>query len=602
MPAGKRWSKTLHQWVKKAEPRPVDYSQQDEDSWALLLSYFRWYPDRLLELSQDEDADFNQQLIQCLIWRIDARYKETFVTGTRGLTKTFTKMAGSTVEILVWPKERIRYFGPTMNQAADLAKAAFEQVAKNYPVLTNQLMVKASNDGEFWLIGETGSEFRVTVKRGDNCHHIICEECGQEDEYPFDHERYQTVVDPTNRLRHMVNNRADPTHVDFKKQYITSACSQQNEAFKYRCDIFNDMLRGKSAFAIDIPWTVPVLSGIRDIEYYKGLRRNMTPEKWLRECESIYTGEITDPVISDVALTKSQVLKVAELEHCKNPDCCYVIGYDVSHEQGAHQAKCAVSVVKLTKQTDKYKEDVFLKQIVYLNDMPTKEASEQAQYLKRMWMRYTMLGGNYTTYIAIDDRQYGKSVTEQLMKDMGDGMTLCCVNHEYLELEVPGSLPVIYPVKASNAAKDTGNGDPDGDMIKYAKFQFEQGNVLMLVTDHYVGLDAYKKANHITNSGGDAEIVVPYLKAHEMSQQIKNLRIKYRSNNWSEERISRMKQRDMWSATKYALRMAQLLERKKLIQSVHKKKDWAPLIQQAQKQHAIAHYRPRVMGRRGRVS
>ena len=83
--------------------------------------------------------------------------------------------------MLLWPREKIRYFGPTMNQAADLAKAAYEQVAKNYPALTNQLMVKTSNEGEFWLIGETGSEFRVTVKRGDNCHHIICEECGQED-------------------------------------------------------------------------------------------------------------------------------------------------------------------------------------------------------------------------------------------------------------------------------------------------------------------------------------------------------------------------------------------------------------------------------------
>lgn len=602
MPAGKRWSKTLHQWVKRAEPRPVDYSQQDEDSWALLLSYFRWYPDRLLAICQDEDADFNQQFIQCLIWRIDARYKETFVTGTRGLSKTFTKMAGSAVEMLVWPKERIRYFGPTMNQAADLAKAAYEQVAKNYPVLTNQLMIKASNDGEFWVIGETGSEFRVSVKRGDNCHHIVCEECGQEDEYPFDHERYQAVVDPTNRLRHMVNNRPDPTHVDFKKQYITSACSQVNDAYKYRCDIFNDMLQGKSAFAIDIPWTVPVLSGIRDIEYYKGLRRNMTPEKWLRECESIYTGEVTDPVIADITLTKSQVLSVAELEHCKDPDCCYIIGYDVSHEQGAHQAKCAVSVVKLTKQTDKYKEDVFLKQVVYVNDMPTREASEQAQFLKRMWMRYTMLGSNYLTYIAIDDRQYGKSVTEQLMKDMGDGVTLCCLNHEYAELESPGSLPVIYPVKASNAAKDSGNGDPDGDMIKYAKFQFEQGNVLMLITDHYAGLDAYKKAHRIKDTGADTDIVVPYLKAHEMSQQIKNLRIKYRANNWSEERVSRARQRDMWSATKYALRLAQILERRNLIQSNRKKKDFKPLIEQAQRKQAIIHYRPRVIGRRGRIS
>lgn len=603
MPAGKWWNPTLHRWIKRGEPKPVNYSKKENKSaWALLISYFRWYPDRLLAICQSDDADFCQQFIQALIWRVDARYKETFITGSRGLSKTFTKMAGAQTEMLLWPGEKIRYFAPALNQAADLAKAAFEQVSKNYPALTSQVIIRVAGKDDFALVTDTKSEFKITTKRGDNCSQVIAEECAQEDDTPFDWDRYKTVVDATNRKLHLVHGVRDYNHIDFKKHYITSASSQQNEAYRYRCEIFAEMIAGKSAFAIDIPWTVSVLSGIRDYEYFRGLRKGMSPEQWMRECESIYTGAAKDPVISDLALTKSQVLKVMETQHCGDPDCIYIIGYDVSHESGANHAMCALCVTKLVAQNERYKEDIYLKQVVYLNDMRPQEAAMQAQYLKRMWQRFTLPGSNQLTYIAIDDRQYGKAVTEQLMKDMGDGVPLCCVNHEYAELEQPGALPVIYPVKASNGAKETGNSDPDGEMIKYAKAQFENGNVQLITVDHYSGVEAYKKVHHIKRSGSDMEIAQPYLKSREMATQIKNLQIKYAANNWSEHRINNRIQRDLWSATKYSLRLAQLLERKKMIHAARKKKDWNPLIKEAQKKSGLAQYRPRVIGvRRGRI-
>ena len=45
----------------------------------------------------------------------------------------------------------------------------------------------------------------------------------------------------------------------------------------------------------------------------------------------------------------------------------------------------------------------------------------------------------------------------------------------------------------------------------------------------------------------------------------------------SEKRISKAIQRDSWSATKYALRLAQLIEREELLTEIHgkNKSDWA---------------------------
>ena len=155
---------------------------------------------------------------------------------------------------------------------------------------------------------------------------------------------------------------------------------------------------------------------------------------------------------------------------------------------------------------------------------------------------------------------------------------MCSSDLEYPDLELPNAMPVIYPVVASNGYRDTGRGDPDGEMLKYAEVQFEQGNVHILTTNVYDGVEAYKKFHRIKDSEDDALIAIPYAKCREMCSQISNLKRKMSGMNWSEVRISKAIQRDMWSSFKYGLRLAQILERKDLADSVHIPSDWAPEI------------------------
>ena len=74
---------------------------------------------------------------------------------------------------------------------------------------------------------------------------------------------------------------------------------------------------------------------------------------------------------------------------------------------------------------------------------------------------------------------------------------------------------------------------------------------------------------------------------------------------WREARISKVIQRDMWSALKYALRLAQILERKNLAVNARTPSDWVPAFQAAAegtvRSPAQAGLRPRVLGRTGRL-
>lgn len=604
MPAGKYWNPTLHKWVKRGQARAANYDEISGDNWALLLSYWRWYPDRMLAVLEGEDSDYTLALIPAINIRVMARYQQVFITGSRGTTKTYSSFLSKMSEGVLWPGELMRYFGPSLKQTAEIADATFTQIRKNYPALADHWLKTQNAKETFEMKTETGSEFTITTMRGDNSHQVLCEEVGQEEQPVFDHRNYRNIILPSIRLRHQVDRQPDPMHIDFKKQYITSACRQQNETYQYRCDVLKAMQNGESAFIIDYPWEVAVLSGIRDLAWAEDLRRKLTPEEWMREMESRYTGVSENSVIRDEVLTESKKIMVMERHHCQDPNAIYIIGYDVSHEEGARHAMCAAAIVKLTTQYLRGKQDTYLKQLVYVQDMRPKEASLQAQYLKELWRRYSMEGGA-GTFIAIDNKQYGKSVTEQLMKDMGDGQPICCWNHDYPELEQPDALPVIYPVVASNGYRETGHGDPDGEMLKYAEVQFEQGNVQILTTNIYEGIEAYKTYHHLQTSDEDATFAIPYAKCREMCGQISNLKKKQSAMNWSETRISKSIQRDMWSAFKYALRFAQLLERKKLIESVRKESDWTPMIEKLARQKKLApqyqNYHPRVLHKRGRL-
>lgn len=559
----------------------------------------------MLAVLLGEDADYTLTLIQALIQRILARYQEVFITGSRGTTKTYNAVLSKMLDCLRWPGEKIRYFGPALNQTAEIAQGAYAQISKNYPVLAGHFDNPQKGKDSFQLLTGYGSEFTIATMRGDNCHQVLCEEVGQEEQPLFDHRNYRSIVLPSVRLRHQVDRKPDPNHLDFKKHYITSACRQQNEAYRYRCDILKAMRAGKSAVALDIPWQVAVLSGIRDMAWAEDLRNKLTAEEWMREMESRYTGVSENPVIRDSVLTEAKKIEVMETHHCQNPFVFYIIGYDVSYEDGARHAKCATAVVKCSAQSRADKRDVYLKQLVYVKDSEPAEASVQARYLKDLWRTYSMEGSDFPCYIAVDNRQYGKSVTEQLMKDMGDGMPLCCFNHEYLDLELPNALPVIYPVVATNGYRDTGKGDPDSEMMKYATVQFEQGNVHILITNINDGVDAYKRFHRIKDSDDDAQFSVPYLKCRELCGQISNLKRKESGMGWREVRISKAIQRDMWSALKYALRVAQVLERKNLVAEARRPSDWTPAIQAAQEGRVSVPVRgmlrPRVLGRTGRL-
>lgn len=538
--------------------------------------------------------------------RAYARYTDVAITGTRGMTKTYTKMISEMINGVAWPGTQVLYTGPSLKQLASIGGKTFHDIEHDYAALAKHWRVTAESKDDFKIETDYGSAFYIGEKRGDNIHAATAEEFAQEENPPFDFDEYTTIVLPAVRLRHNVNGEPDPNFVAYKNHSITSAGRKQNHAYQVRCEVMKEMGRGESAFTMDVPWQCVVLQQMRPYSWAQKLRTKLTPEKWMREMESRYTGADSNPIVRDEVLTECRKLMIAENRHCaydignklKPEDVIYIVGYDVSYADDKKNAKCACVVLKCTRQTDWLKRDRYLKQAVYVDVWnPPVKSMMQAQRIKDVWSRFCYEGGA-ATYLAIDAWQYGTSVVENLMMDLGDGLAPLCVrNHaSFTELEQENAVPCLYPIKAGGA----GVTDPDAEMVRYAELQFENRNVELLCSNVNEGVENYKKYHRIKDDSMDAMLADPYIKTRELVGQIQNLKKVASGTTQKEERISKHIQRDIWSALKYALRVAQILEREELAQAVRHKSDWDAELAKY-KNRAAAPHRAAAAGAGGRT-
>lgn len=546
------------------------------DGWPLLISIFRWWPDFLLDILRDDEADYELSIIQRIILRANARHKRCDIQGSRSLTKSFCELILLYVEGVLWPGLKTAYFGPSQKQTATIALEKYAIISKNYPILTSHYDVTFSKDS-FEAKTAYNSVFSITARRGNDFHQTVAEEYAQEEQPQFDHDEYAAVVKKSMRGFPMFRGRKDRTFVPYKQRSITSAGRRQNRAFEIRSNHYDMMCRGEDAFVIDVPYDVILLTLMRDVDWAETQKEDCTPELWAREMETRNTGTDQNPVVRDEVLSASRSLLLMEEHHCcrdrdnklRPEDVIYVVAYDVSYADGAQNAKCAAAVIKLTKQAGFLKRDKYLKQIVWLQDWRPTDHMLQAKRLKELWAKFTYEGSQ--TYIAIDAWQYGTAVLTDLMGDLQDGLApLCVYKHKsFTEFEMEGAVPIIYPIRAG------GNGvtDPDAEMLRYAMVQYENNNVEMLTTDFEQALTAYKTYHRIRNDQHDGDIYMPYRETGKLVGQIQNLKAVPSGTGMSEKRISNRTQRDYWSAVKYGMRVAQILETEYL-QKPKQKSSW----------------------------
>lgn len=575
----KKFSRSEGKWVDVETTSKYDYTDEDvdNDGIAYLISFFRWYPDYFADLFRAENAKYELELAQRIMLRTFARYRNVYITGVRGLTKTFIVVLHAIIDGILYPGSTIKYCAPEQKQAAKLATQAFHSIEECYPILTSMWKVRNDRADMFYMTTDFGSSFSMYVTRGDNADTVIGEECGQEAPGAFPMDHFTSDIYPIVRNVRMVNQHEDTTHIHQKHLHIANACSKTNQAFTelrrncLRCMYSKN--KKYDGFVFDASYITALVSNVRDISYFQDLR-NMyitKPEKWLRECCARYTGTGENPMILDENISRARRLMTAEFGHCGDANVLYIIAHDVSYSDGARNAKCADVVLKLSRYTQVSKKDVYKKQAVFVDAYaPPKTYYEQAMRIKALWKRFCMIGGQ-PTYIILDANGNGDCVLEELLKPCGDNVPICCVDHSRKEIEQKNALPVIYPLKSGLRGKYD-----ESTIIENAQGQFAQGNIELLTSNTLDGVEQYKLREAIKDGKSDMYIAQPYKRTDELCQQIENLQAIVSGMSLKEKRKSKAIQRDIWSALKYGLFLAKMLEKENVnaLYSANKKSNY----------------------------
>ena len=364
-----------------------------------------------------------------------------------------------------------------------------------------------------------------------------------------------------------VNGKVDPNEIHKREIYITTAGTKQQFAYEKCNEIMGDMIDRKSAFCIGNSYELPVMFERLDEDFIEEKRESPTYSilDFMREYESIYTGSNSDSLVSDEKLRKSRVVKLAEWEHCGDSNADYVLSYDVSRNEGDENAMCALAIIKIRRDGQRY-----IKEVVNMFSLEGQHDTWQAKFLKEKVREYK------ARILVVDANGIGSGVVDQLVLDLNDGNPPYKVvnddKSQWKKYEHENGIPMVFALKAQN--KETKNSD----MINHFMKSFNKIDVGFLVNTHegIKHVEKKKKKKFIRmESEEQAKIEIPYITTDILCEEIMNLRYKQSGNDTKVERVSRRIQKDKYSALLYGMWWIHLQEKKLLVR--RKKADTSKL-------------------------
>lgn len=540
----------------KVNENQIKSFENQKDKWRELCSYFRFYPDKFLDVLAGDNPKITLYFYQRVYLRIMMRYRKVFLTATRGTSKSFLQNLAFVLKCVMYPRTRLFCCAPGKEQAAKITADCLNDIFDFWPLLREEVKVFVENKDYTKLIFYHGSKYDVVQMRdstrggrrfGGSIEEIV--------DKKFDGDILNSVVIPL-----MANDRTamcgkvDPNEIHKCEDYLTTAGTQQQFGYQKLREVYQDMINGKSAFCIGNSYELPCMHGQLDIDFIEELRESPTYSimDFMREYQSVWTGSSSDSLVSDEKLNKCRNVGIAEWEHCEDERVEYVLSYDVSRNEGEENALSCLVVIKLTPRNN----GEYLKEVVNIFSMEGQHSLLQAKFLKQKVKEFK------ARILVIDNNGLGVSVTDQLVLDIDDGNPPYSVvnDTEYDKYKLPNSIPMVYALKSQN--KETRNSD----MINHLMQVFNKLDIHLLKTPHEGIKDIEKKIKHKIKDGEElANLQIPYTLTNSMCEEILNLTYKQAGNETKIERVSRAIPKDKFSALLYGMYWIHLEEKKNKI-------------------------------------
>ena len=382
------------------------------DNLRYLISFFRKYPDLLVDYMKGPDSTFHFYFYQRVFLRIVMRHRYVYATFPRAYSKSFLSMMALMLRCILYPGAQLFVTTGGKQQAASITVAKIEEICKLIPALSNQInwnrgVSKKSKDDVNYVF-KNGSVINILAakesSRGQRRTGGLMEECVLIDQTALN----EIIIPTTNVDRLLPDGTRHKEQIINKSQiYITTAGWKNSFAYDKLIELLiRSLIQPDEVMIMGGTYETPIIEGLLNEDFVQQLKMAGTfnEDSFDRQYRSIWSGDAENAFFSAQKFDKYRTLRQPQYEYSgrTSKNAYYVIGVDVGRIGCTTQA----TIFKVTPQP----QGVALKSLVNIYTYEAQHFEEQAINIKQLFYRYKARA------IALDTNGLGIGLLDFMVK------------------------------------------------------------------------------------------------------------------------------------------------------------------------------------------
>ena len=452
------------------------------DNLRYLISFFREYPDLLVDYMKGPDSTFKFFFYQRIFLRVVMRHRYVYATFPRAYSKSFLSMMVLMLRCILYPGSNLFVTTGGKEQAASITIAKIEEICRLIPALSNEInwergISKKSKDNVNYVFKNSSRISILAAKessRGQRRTGGLMEQCVLIDQTALN----QIIIPTTNVNRLLPDGTRDNQQTVNKSQiYITTAGWRNSFAYDKLIELLiRSLLEPEEVMILGGTFETPVAEGLLDEDFVDQLKLSGTfnEDSFDREYRSKWSGDAENAFFSSQKFDKHRVLLQPQREYSgrSSKNAYYVLGVDV----GRIGCTSQVCVYKVTPQP----QGASIKSLVNLYTFEAQHFEAQAIHIKEIYYKYK------ARKIALDTNGLGIGLLDFMVKgqETDDGIFLPPFGIENDEEGVYKSyFKGIDEVQKDAIFQIKANAPINTQAYTYAQTQMSSGKIKFLINE-----------------------------------------------------------------------------------------------------------------------
>lgn len=523
------------------------------DEYRKAISFYRAYPDKLVDMyiqASGEECTFQLFAYQRVLLRAMARYKEVFLTFSRGTSKSFLDDLWNILECILYPNTKLAIAATTKGQSAAILESKVSEILTLLPILRFEIKKMEKVKDQFTVYFKNGSQMgnlaAKSSSRGLRFTGLTLEEIIEGDP-----DIIQEVIIPTLAIQRRAANGEFNKQETISQQKICVTTAGYKDTYAYHTlirTLLRQLTEPNKAIVLGGSYKIPIIAGLQNMDFIRQQKLSGTfnPTSFGREYLSRWSSGSENAYFAAEVFDRYRSLQEPVFEREENLG--KGVGYVMAIDVGRFSDQSEVAIWKYIPQTG----TTSTKHLVNITSFEQMHFSEQAVEIKLLYNRYK------PEKVVIDGAGLGAGLVDELIKPQVDVRTNQYLNPwgvanddkgYYKQFKTADTINnLLYIIKA-NAPFNT-------EMYANLQTQLTTGKLRFLIDERQakMKMDASraKKFKDMTEDE-KANWIVPFTQTSLLKDQMINLEEKHEGVNIILDRTNKNIRKDKVSAMGYGL-------------------------------------------------